>query len=224
MKKKLTLNKQNATISERMNEIYILWDIDVKEARDIIKKMYYSEFNKLKSISEQRLVLHNLVCSEMDCIKMNIEHNTNSVKLWSKTLIDFLNNEPQYVELHLEEYTKAMNNYLDNHKDDLKDEELVSAYEYCYKIYEKYEYKDDGDINTLKNYLEKMIYKFNLNLIMGNFNMVLEVIKDVLIHNNNSECSRILNSFIKDVQDTNSELYSQALLLLMQYEKQNKIS
>lgn len=125
MKKKLTLNYKTATISELMEELYVLWDIDIIETRNILRRLYYSRFDILGSVKEKRLVLHNLVCAEME-----VEDGvTNSAKLWAKTLVDFLDNEPEYIEINKEEYAKAMNNYIYTHKDILSKERLISAHE-----------------------------------------------------------------------------------------------
>lgn len=220
MKKQLTLNKNNATISERMNEIYIKeWDIDVKVARDTLRKMYYGECDKRMSVEDHRLILHNLVCSELEAHGI-----TNSAKLWAKALLDYLNNEPEYVKHNAGEYGKAINNYLETHKSDMTKYELIDMYERYYEIFKNYEYKENGTDDEIKQYLEKMISKFNLNLIKGNFNIVLDIIEDVLIHNNNYDCNRTLNSFIGDVRNTDIETYKKILLLLKQYEEQIKIS
>jgi hypothetical protein len=65
--------------------------------------------------------------------------------------------------------------------------------------------------------MEKIIAKFNLNLLNGNFILVLDSVKDVMIHNNNSQYEETLQSFMKDIEGKNNVLYRQALLL-----KQNK--
>jgi hypothetical protein len=216
MKKKLTLNKNNASISERMEELYRLWDIDINETRNTLRKMYYSEFDYLKSIKEKRLVLHNLVCAEMEA-----ENGiTNSSKLWANTLVEFLENEPDYIEINVEEYAKAINNYVYTHKDILSKEKLILAHEKYCKIFEGYEYIEGGDLNDLKRYLEKMNAKLNLFLIKKNYNMVLEIFKDVLIHNDNNDCETMINYMIKDVEEADIELHKQVLLLKQNYCKQ----
>lgn len=218
----LTLNKYNATIKERMNEIYIIWDINPEVARDIIKKMYYREFNELTDVEEQRLILHNLVCSELDA---NNKEVTNSSKKWSRDLIAFLNTKTEYVEINLEKYTSAMNNYIYTHKDELDNKELIVAYEKYYKVFEKYEYIERGSDDDIKKYVQKMNAKFDLNLIKGNFNIVLEIFEDMLIHNDNHDCGNALNYFLKDTKEVNVELHNQMLLLLQQGKDiQNKIS
>jgi hypothetical protein len=187
-----------------MEEIYYIWDHVSKElARDILRKMHLGEFNILNKVSDKRLILHNLVCIERE-----IDGDTNSAKQWSKELIDFLENEPEYIEINLEEYAKAINNYIETHKTELSKEELIKRYEFCYNVYKDCEY----DTNP-NGYIEKRIAQFNLNLIKGNFNIVLEVFKDVLIHNNDSDYESTLNSFITDIKNSNNNIYKQALLL-----------
>jgi len=220
MKKKLTLNKNNATIFERMNEIYLVWDIDAKEARDIIKKMYYGECDEQTSVQDTRLILHNLVRSELDAE----DGITNSAKLWAKTLLDFLNNEPEYIAINLEEYAKAMNNYLYTHKGEITNDELLVAYEKYYNVFKDYEYIKDGSVDDIKKYLEKMNASFNVNLLKENYNTVLDIFKNVLIHNDNTDCTTVLNYFIKDIKEVNIDIYNQMLLLQEDYYKQIKVS
>jgi hypothetical protein len=220
MRKKVTLkyNKHNANIRTRMEEIYYIWDHISKEiARNILIKIYRGEFYEINKISDRRLILHNLICIEIE-----IDGVTNSAKLWTKELLELLDNEPEYVEFNLEEYTKAVNNYLYTHKGELSKEELIIAYQNYYRVFEKYDYIKGGNEDEIKLYLEKMNAQLNLNLIMGNFNIVLDIFKDVLIHNDNTVCETMINYMIKDIEKINIELHNQVLLLKQNYNNQIK--
>jgi hypothetical protein len=171
--------------------------------------MHIGEYPELNKVSEKRLILHNLVCIERE-----IDGDTNSAKQWSKELLDYLESEPEYIEINLEEYAKAINNYVETHKAELSKEELIERYEFCYNVYKDCEYESNPN-----GYIEKRIAQFNLSLIQGNFNIVLEVFKDVLIHNNDSDYETTLSGFITDIKNSNNNIYNQALLL-----KQNTIA
>lgn len=221
MKKRYTFkfNKYNANMEIRMNEIYYVWDnIHVSIARDALRKIYLGEFNELKT-SEIRLVLHNLVLAEL---KAEGEV-TSSAKQWSKDLVDYLKGKPEYIEINLEEYAKALNSYLFTHKEELDDNEKIKIHDFYYKVFESYEYIKGGNEYELKKYLDKMNSKFNLNLLQKKFNIVLETFKDVLIHNDNSDCMMLLEDFMHDVKDTNIELYNQMQSLLQQDKIINKV-
>jgi hypothetical protein len=206
MRKKVTLkyNKHNANIRTRMEEIYYIWDHVSKEiARNILIKIYRGEFYEINKISDRRLILHNLICIEIE-----IDGITNSAKLWSKELVELLDNEPEYVEFNLEEYAKAMNNYLYTHKGELNNKELESAYEKYYKTFEKYNYEDGS-----KCFMEKLIAKFNLNMIKENFLEAFDALEGLLLHNNDTDYITAFEYCADELREKNEDLYNQIILL-----------
>jgi hypothetical protein len=220
----LKLNKNNATVFQRMEEIYPFWgkkNQEINKAiRKVLLKMYRGECNIQTKIKDKRVILHNLVCIEID-----VNGITNSAKLWSEELIDFLNSEPEYVEINVEEYTKALDGYLYTHEDELTVNDKIKIYKKYYKAFEQYNFPKDGSDNEIRNYLDKMNAKFCLSLLGKDFNTVFDVFKEVLIHNNvNSDCSDRIHYFLDDVKkEGNIELYNQMLLLLQNDNKLNKI-
>lgn len=212
MKKGYTLkyNKYNADIRTRMEEIYHIWDKVSKElARNTLRKMHRGEFNELTKVSDKRLILYNLIRIEIE-----IDDVTNSAKQWSKELLDFLNNEPEYIEINLEEYAKALDIYSYIYEKELNIDEKIKIHELYYNAFKDYEYIEGSDDNDIRKYLDKMNAKFNINLLQKKFNILFEIFKEVLIHNNNTDCADMLNNFLKDVQGINLGLHNKMLLLL----------
>jgi len=66
----LRLNKSNATVFERMEELYPFWNMKNKEIykaiRKVLLKMYRGECDEFAKIKDRRVILHNLVCIEID--------------------------------------------------------------------------------------------------------------------------------------------------------------
>jgi len=198
--------KNEGTLIEEMEEIYYTWDYVSKEkARDMLQKIYFQKFNRLKNIEEQRLVLHNLTT-----VIMQIRKDMNSAKFYSKTLKEMLDNYPNYksTQINKERYCKALNNYTECHKNELSKEELTKIYEYCYKTYEKYDY------THIDEYIEKINALFNLSLTNQNFSIVLLVVEDLIIHTANKQYEEILQNFINDIKKINNELYKQVKVLI----------
>jgi hypothetical protein len=221
----LRLNKNNATIFERMEEIYIFWGKKNKEInraiRKVLLKMYRGECNKFTRVKDRRVILHNLVCIEID-----VNGITNSAKLWSEELIEFLKNEPEYIEINVEEYTKALDGYLYTHEDELTVDDKIKIYKEYYKAFEQYYFPDDLNDAEIRKYLDKMNAKFCLSLLSKDYNTVFEIFKEVLLHNNeNSNCEKRIEFFLDDVKkDGNIELFNRISLLLEKDNKLNKIS
>jgi hypothetical protein len=203
------MDEEDKIMIEEMNEVYDAWDYVSKEKAELmLRKIYLKKFNKLKNIENRRLILHNLTT-----VIMKINKDINSARHFSKLLIDMLDNYPNYKDLQInkERYCRALNNYTECFKGELNEKELIKIYEFCYETYKDYTYKNKEE------YMEKIIAKFNLNLLNGNFILVIDSVKDVMIHNNNSQYEETLQSFMKDIEGKNNVLYRQALLL-----KQNK--
>jgi len=205
-----------------MEELYPFWNMKNKEIykaiRKVLLKMYRGECDEFAKIKDRRVILHNLVCIEID-----IDGITNSAKLWSEELVNFLNSEPEYIEINVEEYTKALDGYLYTHEDELTVDEKIKIYRQYYKAFEEYDFPEGGSENEIRNYLDKMNAKFCFSLLSNDFNTVFEVFKEVLIHNNvNSDCSNRINYFLDDVKkEGNMELFNQMSLLL---QKDNKLN
>lgn len=203
------MDEEDKFIMDEMDKIYYAWDFISKEkAEMMLRKMRLKELNKLKNVENIRLILHNLTTI---IIKRRID--IESAKTFSKELINILDNYPNYKDsqLNKERYCRALNNYTECYKNELTKEELIDIYEFCYNTYKNYTYKDEAE------YMEKVIAKFNLNLLKGNFILVLDSVEDVMIHNNNSQYEETLQSFMKDIKEKNNALYKQVSLL-----KQNK--
>lgn len=220
----LKLNKNNATVFERMEELYPFWGMKNKEIyraiRKVLLKMYRGECDESAKIKDKRVILHNLVCIEID-----IDGVTNSAKLWSEELVDLLKSNPEYIEINIEEYTKALDGYLFTHEDDLTVDEKIKIYKQYYNAFEQYDFPEGGSEYEIRNYLDKMNAKFCLSLLSKDFNTLFEVFKEVLIHNNvNSDCSDRIEYFLDDVKkEGNMEIYNQISLLLENKNRLNKI-
>jgi hypothetical protein len=202
---RLKYDKFNADIRTRMEEVYYIWDHISKEfARDILKKMYHGEFIELKKISDRRLILNNLIRIERE-----IDGNTNFAKQCSKELLVLLEKEPEYIELNLEEYAKAINNYVETHKEELSKEELIERYKYCYNIYKDFDYQTNQN-----GFLEKLIAKYNLSMTSELFSEVLDIVEDLLIHIDNIDYEMTLQDILNECKDNYNKLYNQMLSIL----------
>jgi tetratricopeptide (TPR) repeat protein len=197
---------EERTLIEEMEDIYYVWDYVSKEkAKDMLQKIYFQRFARLKNIEEQRIVLHNLTT-----VIMQIREDMNSAKFYSKVLKDILDNYPNYLntQLNKERYCRALNNYTECYKEELSKEELIKIYKFCFDTYKDYKY------NKINEYLEKIIAEFNLNLTSGNYNQVLIILENLIIHNNTPEYKEELKIFMNDIKNTNQELYIKAQVLL----------
>lgn len=197
---------EERTLIEEMEDIYYVWDYVSKEkAKDMLQKIYFQRFSRLKNIEEQRIVLHNLTT-----VIMQIREDMNSAKFYSKVLKDMLDNCPNYLstQLNKERYCRALNNYTECYKEELSKEELIKIYKFCFDTYKDYNY------NKINEYLEKIIAEFNLNLTSGNFNQVLIILENLIIHNNTPEYEEELKIFMNDIKNANQKLYMQAQVLL----------
>lgn len=211
--------KKEETIIEKMERIYYVWDFVSKEqAKEMLQKMYLQS-DKLKNIEEQRLVLHNLttVIMQIEKKKPFSEMDMSQAKHYSKTLIDILDSYPNYkkTQLNKERYCKALNNYTVCHEDELTKEELTNIYQFIYDTYKKYDYEKDKE-----KYMEKLIADFNVNLAKQNFNQVLKVVEDLILHNNTTEYDETLKSFVKDIENADIISYKKVLLLIENQQKQ----
>lgn len=205
--------KKEETIIESMEKIYYVWDFVSKEqARNMLKKLLM--FNKLKTVEENRLVLHNLAT-----ISMKIEEEKNpcdkdmsQAKHYSKALMEMLDNHPNYqcTQLNKQRYCKALNNYAVCYSDELTNKELENVYRVHYETYKNYNY--DGI--HVDEYREKLISQYNLNMIKKNYSKVLETVEDFLIHNNDTQYEEAINAIIQQVKDENVMLYEQIMLLV----------
>ena len=207
--------KKKKTIKERvLEDVFDIWDNKgVEFARDELKKMYLREYSMLTDIEDKRLILHNLAVAEKDSKNGSME----SVKQYTKILKEDMDKVPNYKTGETAcLYARVIMNYAESNKNELSKEELKEIYEYCYKVYRKYDDKNEN------GYLTKLISKFNLSLINENFNTVLSVFEDVLIHNNNTQYAEALNGFENDIKNVDEALYNQALLL--KQNRQTKIS
>lgn len=197
----------NKSIDEEMIEVYHAWDYVSKEkARDMLKKMSFQKINDSTDIEDKRLIFHNLAT-----VIMKIGEDKNSAKYYSKLVKDMLDSYPNYKDnqTNKERYCRALNNYTECYKDELTTEELKEIYKFHYETYKNYNYDEEH----VDEYREKLIAQFNLNLLKRNFILVLNTVKDMIIHNNNSQYEEALQSFINDIKDKDDVLYSQVLLL-----------
>jgi hypothetical protein len=208
--------KKEKTLIELMEEIYHIWDFVSKEqARSMLKKLLLS--NKLNTIEQRRLVLHNLatISIQIEKDKELKDVDMSQAKHYSKALKDMLDSCPDYknTQANKEKYCKALNNYAVSYKDDITNEELIKIHQYCYDTYKDYDYTQKD------KYMEKLISEFNVNILKRLFNNVLMVVEDIMIHNNTTEYYDTLKSFMKDIENVDNSLYKKVLLLV---EKQNK--
>jgi hypothetical protein len=197
------------TIKQRvLEDVFDIWDNKgVEYARDELKKMYLREYNMLTDIEDKRLILHNLAVAEMNSKIKSME----SVKLYTKTLKEDMDKIPNYKEENGCLYARVLANYSESHKNELSKKELIEIYEFCYQVYERCDDpKDNG-------YLSKIVAKFNLNLVKKNFNMILDIIKEMLIHNENSQYEEILQQFTTNVKEEDISVYQQILLMEQNY-------
>jgi hypothetical protein len=199
-----------------LGEIFEIWDNEgVEFARDKLKKLYLSKYDSLIDIEEKRLILHNLTVTEIEIgLEKGLKvHEMSQVKFYSSILKNDMDNVKGYKEGESGcLYVRVLINYIASHKKEMSKEELIEAYGLCYSIYEKSEDKNDN------GHLNKLIAKFNLNLVKENFTIVLEVLEDVL-HNDDTEYQKKLYEMIQDVKETNSLLYGRVSLLLKQNKK-----
>jgi len=207
------------TIKERvLGEIFDDWD-DVNKgvivARDKLKKMFMIDYPKLKyeAIEEKRLILYNLAVSEIEIgyskgLKI---YEMESVKLY----LSILKNEMDKFEGYKEGddtaclYVRVLTNYIESHKKELTKEELIKNYELCYKIYEKYEDKNENGC------ICKLMAKFNMYMTIGNFNMLLDILEE--IHNSDDpQYKKSFNELVDEIKETNNFFYQRVQLLLKQ--------
>jgi hypothetical protein len=204
------MRKQKTIIEQKMeDEIYPIWDYEkdgVEKARNELKKMYFQQYNSLTNIEDKRLILHNLTTAE---ITLGTEESMTSARLYSKTLIDVLDNFPNYTnnQENKQKYVKALNNYTECYREELSDEELIEIYEFCYETYKR------CDPTNVDGYLNKLIAEFNLNLIKKNFNVILRVIKDTLHNNQNSQYEEAIDSFMEYIKNTDNATFNQAVVI-----------
>jgi hypothetical protein len=207
--------KKEETIIEIMEHIYYVWDFISKEqARSMLKKLLMS--NKLKTIEDKRLVLHNLatISIKIEEEKNQIDRNMSQARYYSKALIDMLDSYPNYKDLQLnkERYCRALNNYIDCYKDELTEEQLIENYKFHYETYKKYNY----DENHIDEYREKLIAKYNLYMVKKNFLEILDIVKEFLLHNDNTQYEEAIQALIQEVKDINVMLYEQIIMLVQE--------
>lgn len=213
--------RDKRSITERIQkDVYDAWDFKgVDKARDMLQRMYFQELNTLTDIDEIRLLLSDLTNAEIKCIEQNLNGNIESAKLYARTLKSILENHPNYLntQQHKQCYAKALNNYVYCYKKELPKDELIYIYKFCYETYKRCDpYNEEG-------YLEKLIAQLNLNLLTQNFNNVLKVAEDMLIHNNTTQYNEALQELISEIEKIDIVLHKQILLLIEQYKVQIKI-
>lgn len=205
--------RSNKTIKQRvLGEIFDDWDNKgVEVARDKLKKMFMVDYPMLsdEDIEEKRLILHNLAVSEIEFQREKglKVYEMESVKLYTS----ILKKEMDKIEGYKDGenaclYARVLMNYIGSHEKILKKEELKEAYELCYKIYEKIEDKNEY------GHLNKLVAKFNLYVFLENFNIVLEILEDIL-HNNDAEYQKKFDELVDEIKIINEPIYRKALLL-----------
>jgi hypothetical protein len=208
------------TIFEKVNEIYDIWDEvngkrgGIKQAIIELKKLFFQYNDKLENIEDYRLILQALTTAEL---QTGEEEHLQSAKLHSKLLLDKFNSIPDYKFKNKIKYVKALNNYIDSHKDVLSKEEKIKAYE---QYYDAYKFCSPND---LIGYFNKLTAIFNISLLNKNFNMIYEII-DILIHNSNKQYKDQLECFLKEIEKADINLYNEMLLLINDENEINKIS
>jgi hypothetical protein len=208
------------TISEIINEIYDIWDEvngkrgGIKQAIIELQKVFLQRYNTIVEIEDKRLVLHPLTTA---LLLTNKPENIQSAKFYSKLLIDEFNAIPNYKIKNKHKYCKALNNYIESHKDVLSKEEKIKAYEEYYEVYKFCTPKD------LIGYFNKLTAEFNINLLKEDYNMIYEIV-DILLHNNNKQYQDQLDGFLKEIEKTDINIYNNVLLLISDKNKEIKIS
>lgn len=200
-------------IFNKMLEIYRIWDFVSKEkAKLMLQRLYFEKFNYLEDVEDQRLIIHNLttVTMQIENKKEIKDRDMTQAKHYAKTTKELLDNYPNYLnsQENKERYCRALNNYTECNKEELSKEELIKIYKFCFDTYKDYNY------NKINEYLEKIIAEFNLNLTSGNFNQVLIILENLIIHNSTPEYEEELKIFMNDIKNTSQELYVKAQVLL----------
>lgn len=208
---------EDKCLIEIMEEIYMVWDhVSKEKARTMLKKLLLS--NNLNTIEEKRLVWHNLatISIQIENEKPLEEKDMNQAKHYSKTLLEMLDNYPNYknTQINRERYCKALNNYAVSHEGEIDTEKLIELHQFCYDVHKDYSCKD------IDKYIEKLIAEFNVNILKKNFKVVLLVVEDILIHNDTTNYNEILKSFMKDIKNVDYSTYKEVLLLIQNNRQQ----
>ena len=178
-------------------DIYYIWDTKgVKYAIIELKKLYMKLYNKLTDIEDKRLILYNLICAEYE------NGDLESVRLHSEQLkkdMDMVNYKKDKPFL----YANMLTYYIDSHSN-LSYDKVLEINKFYYDLYKDY------DNPKSDKYLDYLNSKFNLNLFLGNFKAVLEVIKDMLyIQNNTTEYKSLYKQMLDDIKNKDIDLYNE---------------
>ena len=197
-------------VFDKMLEIYRVWDFVSREkAKLMLQRLYFEKFNYLEDVEDQRLIIHNLttVTIQIENKKETKYRDMTQAKHYAKATKELLDNCPNYLnnQENKERYCRALNNYTECFKNELTKKQLEEFYRFHYETYKHYKY----DKKCIDEYREKLISEYNLNIFFNNFTQVLNVVKDLVIHNNDSQYEEAIQAILQEVKDINVMLYQQ---------------
>lgn len=199
----------NQDIDKNLKKIVdyeIMQDLDNEDfhvAQRKLLKMFSQYYDKVK-IDTKWSILYRLIYAEN-----NLEHY-ELVKKYTEILkqdMDKVENQ-KYIQANKGKYADVLSYYIDAHKDELSNEEMINLHKKAYSAYSKYVNESDG-----RNFLCMINTKFNLYLLLNNEDIILEIIKKVSsLHNVDSKI--MLKEMLQDIKNKDLDLYKKSMLLI----------
>jgi len=116
-----------------------------------------------------------------------------------------MDNTPKYKEQYMGEYLDMMSYYTDCEGIEIPEKELIEFYDFS-KEYWKKRYENSKSIDC---YMWMQVAEFNKARLQKNFQIVLDMIKD--IHSiNNAKALSTIEQMLNDVKNLDEQLYNKA--------------
>lgn len=175
------------------------------KGRDILRKLYLANYDKLDNINTRYNLLYRLIVAERRCKKPN----ETAIAMYTIQLKNDMDNIPNYKEKFTGNYLNMMSYYVDCEDIKLSKEELLEYHnfniEYWKKNYRIYK--------SNENYLWLKQSEFDKELFLKNFGKVLNIVEN--IHNvSDPQVPSIIKQLVEAIKKTDEELYINTLKII----------
>lgn len=175
------------------------------KGRDILYKLYLSDYPYLDNMHTRRNLLYRLIVAE----RRSKKGTERGVEMYTRQLKNDMDNTPNYKEDYMGEYLDMMSYYAGCEYINLSDEEKFNHYKLSYNYYKRL-YETNKSLDC---YICMLVDQFNMDKIERNFQGILNIIKD--LHNiKSSKADSTMEQMLCDVSNMDESLYEQVILMI----------
>ena len=175
------------------------------KGREILRKVYLTDYNYLDNMHTKRDLLYRLIVAE----RRSKNGTEKGVEMYVIQLKQDMDNTLNYKDECASEYLDMMSYYTDCEYIKLTDEELLQYYKLSYDSYKK-EYEKNKSVDS---YIRMKIAKFAKAKFQKNFPDVLNLVRD--IHKIKDEKAiSTMEQMLCDIKELDKQLYEESLTII----------